>query len=1354
MLAAQRSLAAIKTGEPRAVASLALSLLECEHPNEVQLFGLQLLQLMQHVAQSRWADFSGDERQQLARMVFELLQGSALRNHNWPIRSKTAALLVEVVRQEGPQFWKDLLPVLLESAGKSPAHAEVVAMVLQFVPEDVTLHSEDIARGQRRGVLLALTTSLPDIFLFLYQALSQHFSAAMAMVEQNDVESAKRHAAVVTAALSAACAYADWAPISAMGDYNLINACCYLLRASEFRLAAVEFLKMVASRKRPADDAQATYDATMVQVFDGLTGIVESNVQSSGGLQSKNTLSEQELVFAERVCQAMVALAPHNLVSCIKDSPHRLEVYLLQVLELADKIWAAVEMLWFFQHPSFVLHSLALPLWLTLLRESFTSVQPEGAAWHGLGGGISKDRRDASIPVKAEVVASLLDVVAERLPRKGPEEDEYGFEELTGSPDYAQHRSRLIELIRLVTQQHPLLTASKVAQKLEAIITPVAHASARFQGIPSAVIMIGGCQVMLETMMAAIPDTVLADADLATPTGSGRDLDLIIQRMLQMVLAVNWQDPQHIEMQGRLLDSFRPQLRHKPQAALVVVQKLFSFLFALSALKQSNDFTTADLAILHARVQVCTSILRIARIAGAVLVPHIQDFVVSLQRMRQQNVVGEKEHNLLGEALMMIGSAAGVDEQAQVLNWLLSPVRDKWADQRWQHLYLSSGHALARLLSSRLDAAVDGAAVCAAPSDNNSTTDIWWIYNAVTLFEKALRRAVSITGVPGGRHPLLPHLEWILPPLLQLLRCIQSLWTPAMKSVLPKGLQLALLMGPHEQAALLGAVVPIPALQNEADADADGSSLTIEMATDVNSIRAWLKGIRDSGYNAIGAAAMRMGDAFFESCNPRVLDISQALLEGLDSMEHRHQRQLLRIIIGPILKHCPPAQWHAWLRPLIPPIVIHNQKALSIAWATLKSSAETSAMMGGPKRSGSEQQTNVEVLEEKLLRDFTREACGLLMMIASVRTEVHEREGASHEVQAEAAPSEAGQQGGDLLSFFMSDVMVAEAALRLATEAMNWPDSDSAHKALSFCNAMAAWPALTTQAGTLLLAAVAKEVFLAGIQGLTLESNSSFQSELVGLLREIYIRLSPFSSAPREILMCLPLMTLERLAAFEKDLLKTSSVREQRQSFKSLLLGAGGDQLKALLAQRNPTVISNLTVFKIPPCAERAVTGPASGPIGGADGGEQGAVGLASFGAKACSARLCDADRLVELQKLLIGAKLPRACRHLPWTATPGSLEAVACEHRGGMLRAMAESDKLKRSQIAACGGCIRLASKCNSSTSRTAAGIDAVIGGWRRRHLHEIDKEVNHSSNIAGILSRCILHEPDANQGGRWCDR
>lgn len=59
--------------------------------------------------------------------------------------------------------------------------------------------------------------------------------------------------------------------------------------------------------------------------------------------------------------------------------------------------------------------------------------------------------------------------------------------------------------------------------------------------------------------------------------------------------------------------------------------------------------------------------------------------------------------------------------------------------------------------------------------------------------------------------------------------------------------------------------------------------------------------------------------------------------------------------------------------------------------------------------------------------------------------------------------------------------------------------------------------------------------------------------------------------------MSLPSITPEVLAAFEKALGKTSSTKEQRQLVKNLLLTAGGDQLKALKAQKNTNVITNVT---------------------------------------------------------------------------------------------------------------------------------------------------------------------------------
>ena len=57
-----------------------------------------------------------------------------------------------------------------------------------------------------------------------YQLLDQHFGAAMTAVQQNQMESAKQHAAAVTAALNAVIAYAEWAPVVSLANYGLIQA--------------------------------------------------------------------------------------------------------------------------------------------------------------------------------------------------------------------------------------------------------------------------------------------------------------------------------------------------------------------------------------------------------------------------------------------------------------------------------------------------------------------------------------------------------------------------------------------------------------------------------------------------------------------------------------------------------------------------------------------------------------------------------------------------------------------------------------------------------------------------------------------------------------------------------------------------------------------------------------------------------------------------------------------------------------------------------------------------------------------------------------------------------------------------
>lgn len=85
----------------------------------------------------------------------------------------------------------------------------------------------------------------------------------------------------------------------------------------------------------------------------------------------------------------------------------------------------------------------------------------------------------------------------------------------------------------------------------------------------------------------------------------------------------------------------------------------------------------------------------------------------------------------------------------------------------------------------------------------------------------------------------------------------------------------------------------------------------------------------------------------------------------------------------------------------------------------------------------------------------------------------------------------------------------------MGIDALEWPDSEAVHKAISFCSTVVNVAAVASDSQ--LQEIVGKDMFSAAIRGLTLESNSSAQAELVGLLRDIYLRLYSRTSAPRQV---------------------------------------------------------------------------------------------------------------------------------------------------------------------------------------------------------------------------------------------
>ncbi|BBN01643.1 exportin-5 [Marchantia polymorpha subsp. ruderalis] len=1182
--AATAYLESVKSGNVHTLAAVAYSLVRQEQSSEVRLYGFKMLQ---HLIRLRWDELSPEEHRQMAQMALNMIQEVAKPHEQWALKSQAAALVAEVSRRGGPPMWKEMLPSLFSLSTSSAIHSELVAMVLRWLPEDVTVHNEDLEGERRRQLLFGLTQTLPETLPFLFQLLETHFTAAMTFTAAKQEEAARQHAQAVTATLNAIVAYAEWAPVTSMVEYRLVEACAILQKAPQFRLSACEVLKLIAARRKPADDTAPLFMAAIVHVFEALSTASEAFLMHIGQQTSetlsgtKSNVEESDIEYGECLCEAMVALGSQNL-SCIVEDESRLGTYLRR-------------MLGFLQLRSYALHSQALPLWLTLLRDTASSVVnkadsvgPASSTENGLPAThAEKEKKGVAILITEELCAVLLELAFHRLLMKSPEEagsDNMSWiQDFSTAIDYRQSRGRLLELVRLIATIRPLVAVTHVSQQMDVVLNIGDSSHPSSQELSS----LQTTQVMLETVINGIPEPVMA-----AEASSKRDLGLKLEGIFTRLYNIEWKIPGLVELLGSYLDAMGPFLKHSQAAVPMVIEKLFALLVSLPAMRmdQVQDAAAANSLkeISRARLQVCTSFLRVAKAADTALLPYAQRIATTMEELQQQGRLPRGEVNLLGEGLLIVGSAGGNVQHGQVLDWLLGPFRMRWQQPEWQQRFLSSPSGIVDLLSCR-----DKIFVGPAANDGKSyNEEIWFVYHTVTFFERALRRCAE---PKKSKSPslMVSHLQWMLPPLLKLLRCIHALWSEAIMPTLPAEVRGALAMGVPEQLSLLGT------------AGSQGSGGNVEanqmesnsngMDTKENDIRTWLKGIRDSGYNVLGLAALRIGDDFFDDTDGRAAACAVALVENINYMEMHHLRQLNHSVIVNFVKHCPRPHWVSWLGRLLPRVLVHCQAVLSSAWSSLIREGAVrapvnwvvSAAVGSDD--GSSRAIKTEVILEKLLRDLTRETCHVLAVIAilSPRQQIPSEHQPGTEVNMII--------GSDtMIGFLMQQREAARAALLLGIEALEWPDSETVHKAVNFCSAVVSMASVLTDLE--LQEIVGQNMFLAAIRGLTLESNATGQAELIGLLREIYIRLSAHSQAPRQVLLSLPSITPEVLAAFEKALGKTSSTKEQRQLVKNLLLTAGGDQLKALKAQKNTNVITNVTNRLVEMGIEHVAID--SGPIG------------------------------------------------------------------------------------------------------------------------------------------------------------
>ncbi|KAK9829960.1 hypothetical protein WJX72_008872 [[Myrmecia] bisecta] len=1095
----------LKSGDARQSVGIASELVASGRPLEVQHTGYALLQ---HLVGVRWDDFSDQERSQLAVLSFNLVRQVGGAGDGWPVRSKAALVLALVAKRQGPELWQAMLPQLLALEKEGPLMAEVVCMVLRFMTEEITQYADDLNADAKRLLLSSLMASLDVVLPFLQQVLEQHFGQALAASQQGGQEQAAKHVGAVNAALASVAAYVEWAPLGRILASRLLDACAFFLTTAEFRLPAVDILRQITSRKQLQEEL-TTFNQVNGAIGEALmraaAAVLEPAMQRE--LDYEGSLEE----FGQRLCDTMVAFGSGHLHTLA--SPEKKILFLQQ-------------MIGFTQHRYMVLAAKALPLWISLLsaNSSLNSlpVPPE----------------HLSVPM--DCVAALMDSAGEQL-RYGVHLAEEGDDFPAWADSAADYKnqcvayrtnlSRIVKLTAGVLPEPALAAASRRMQTALSVCSTTGTGAALEEQQSQFEVAVFFTESVL---------TIISDVHFKRQGAALQAVLASMEGILQQLLAARMQDATLVTLWARVMEAFGKFTALRPAAAPLIIQKVFAMIASVPLETEPGGVPPAKPPPgwkdrFAARQKVTTVLVTHAKESPQAMAPHLQALGAKIEEELQAGRIIPAERDVMSDAFVAVAAAGDASLQVQVTEWALASVRAQWVSPAWQQNLATPNAFVSYHIPLQQDA--QGAVELTGGEHR------WALYHQAHLVEKVTKRLPSSAAQPKGAtanggstgwHALTAHLDWILPSLLQICRCIHALWTPQMRARL-QPINSAFEMGPKERAVYLKQPLGknVPTGEEEAETVADSNPA---------GLRAWLRQLRESVYQTLGWMVAHVGGFYACSTGQAMWGIS--LTENLEVMDYQTIRLLHRHLLISLVKLGPPDQRQAWLLPVLGPLIPHMLRQLSSAWSALLAATAPAALASAPGGTSEDASSaNAEVVEERLIRELTQEHLLLLL-------------------QLQDSGGQTGKGSPTVLDWlFQASPDTAFSAVALAASALWWPD-EGVVRATTFCRAVVNIASKDQR----LHAFVGREMLRGAITALGWQNAAPHQSEVLHLARDILAQQLATSPGPREVLLSLPRIDASTLADFEAAFSKLNSEKEQRLLVKKLLQRCGAEGLATALA--------------------------------------------------------------------------------------------------------------------------------------------------------------------------------------------
>ncbi|CAN6372151.1 unnamed protein product [Urochloa humidicola] len=232
--------------------------------------------------------------------------------------------------------------------------------------------------------------------------------------------------------------------------------------------------------------------------------------------------------------------------------------------------------------------------------------------------------------VNDDICDKIMDISIQRILKKSaamsPESLELLSDELSGKNVFIQYRSVLLDLIRFIAYERPMIAASRAVQRISYIIgdaSAVTKYSKDLAANESAKLVL---QTVVNTIFNDLAKTIL-DTEFLLP-----GLYKIFAGLLMQLLSLEWIEAGVVVILQSYLNALCPFLKHFPNAVAMVMTKLIEL---LSSANSCHDPSKAQ----YARLQICQCFIYICQAVDASSLPSDIKDLFSAPQITEEDVL-------------------------------------------------------------------------------------------------------------------------------------------------------------------------------------------------------------------------------------------------------------------------------------------------------------------------------------------------------------------------------------------------------------------------------------------------------------------------------------------------------------------------------------------------------------------------------------------------------------------------------------------------------------------------------------------------------------------------------------------